>query len=302
MTEQRLVPPAEEDGAEPPVGRPPRPPIRRRRIHQEVTSRIQEMIAELGLRPGDQLPSERELMAEFGVGRSAVREAMLALQRMGIVNVSGGERARVVQPTARAMVEELSGVARLVLGQPGGVEKFQDARTLLEIGLARYAAQRATEGDIAMLAELLEANRRADDQATFMRTDVAFHYGIAAIARNDIFTALMEALVAWLTEQRLVSGKAQGAGEAAYIAHKRIFDGIAARDPDAAARAMQEHLEAVARLYWQGRRESRPVRRADRPPRVGGGRRAWPSPRGPRARRGCRPGGWPPTSPASSPP
>ena len=256
MTEQRLVPPAEEGSAEPPVGRPVRPPIRRRRIHEEVTSRIQEMIAELGLRPGDQLPSERELMAEFGVGRSAVREAMLALQRMGIVNVSGGERARVVQPTARAMVEELSGVARLVLGQPGGVEKFQDARTLLEIGLARYAAQRATEGDIAMLAELLEANRRADDHTTFMRTDVAFHYGIAAIARNDIFTALMEALVAWLTEQRLVSGKAQGAGEAAYAAHKRIFDAIAAHDPDAAARAMQEHLEAVARLYWQVRRET----------------------------------------------
>jgi DNA-binding FadR family transcriptional regulator len=60
------------------------------------------------------------------------------------------------------------------------VEKLQDARTLLEIGLARYAAQRATAGDLAMLAELLEANRRADDHATFMRTDVAFHYGIAA--------------------------------------------------------------------------------------------------------------------------
>jgi DNA-binding FadR family transcriptional regulator len=256
MPEPRLVPPPEEGRAELPVGRHGRAPIRRRRIHEEVTSRIQEMIAELGLRPGDQLPSERELMAEFGVGRSAVREAMLSLQQMGIINVSGGERARVVQPTARAMVAELSGVARLVLGQPGGVEKFQDARTLLEIGLARYAAQRATEGDIAMLAELLEANRRADDHAIFLRTDVAFHYGIAAIARNDIFTALMEALVAWLTEQRLVSGRAPGAAEAAYAAHKRIFDAIAAHHPDAAARAMQDHLEAVARLYWQVRREA----------------------------------------------
>src|SRR5215203_5564042 len=105
-----------------------RGPIRRRKLYEEVTSRIQERIADLGLRPGDQLPTERELMAEFGVGRSAVREAMLSLQRMGTVAVSSGERARVGQPTAAVMVEQLSGLAQLLLAQPHGVEQFQDAR------------------------------------------------------------------------------------------------------------------------------------------------------------------------------
>ena len=231
--------------------------VRRRRLHEDVALRLEELIREDQLDPGDQLPSERELMATFEVGRSAVREALLSLQKMGLVTISSGARARVARPTARVLVGELAGAARLVLGQPGGVERFQDARALLEIGLARYAAQRATASDVAMLRELLEANRRSPDLESFRKTDVAFHYGIATIARNAIFTSLLEAVVEWLTEQRLTSGRASGAGESAVAAHTRIFEAIAAHDPVAAERAMQEHLDAVVKLYWQMKREER---------------------------------------------
>ena len=245
-----------------PAAMPPPPTrkmqVRRRKLYEEVALRMEELIREDQLDPGDQLPSERELMATFGVGRSAVREALLSLQKMGLVTVSSGARARVAQPTARVMVGELAGAARLVLGQPGGVERFQDARALLEIGLARYAAQRATASDVAMLRELLEANRRSTgDLEAFRKTDVAFHYGIATIAKNAIFTSLLEAVVEWLTEQRLTSGRAAGAGESAVAAHTRIFDAIAAHDPVAAELAMQEHLDAVVKLYWQMKREAR---------------------------------------------
>jgi DNA-binding FadR family transcriptional regulator len=186
-----------------------------------------------------------------------VREALLSLQKMGLVTISSGARARVARPPARGLVGELAGAARLVLAQPGGVERFQDARALLEIGLARYAAQRATASDVAMLRELLEANRRSPDLEAFRKTDVAFHYGIATIARNAIFTSLLEAVVEWLTEQRLTSGRASGAVESAVAAHTRIFEAIAAHDPVAAERAMQEHLDAVVKLYWQMKREER---------------------------------------------
>ena len=140
-----------------------RGPIRWRRIHEEVASRVRALIAESGLAPGDRLPSERELMAEFGVGRSAVREAMLTLQRAGVVVVSSGERARVARPSPRTLLNELSSdAARLLLAEPGGAERLADARVQLEVGLARYAARRATAADLATLAELLEASRRAD--------------------------------------------------------------------------------------------------------------------------------------------
>jgi DNA-binding FadR family transcriptional regulator len=229
-----------------------RNPIRRRKLYEEVSLRIEQMLHEGRYSPGDQLPAERELMEEFGVGRSAVREAMLSLQKMGLVTVSSGERARVTTPTANVLVSELSGAARLLLAQEGGIGRFQEARALFEIGLARLAAQKATPEDLAMLREALEANRSAiGDRRRFMQTDVAFHYAIAAIPGNAIFTSLYSAVVEWLTEQRETSGRATNAAEIAYAAHERIYQAIAAGDPAAAQAAMQDHLEQVVKLYWQ---------------------------------------------------
>jgi DNA-binding FadR family transcriptional regulator len=241
-------------------------PIRRRKLYEEVAQRIEEMIRDGQFAPGAQLPSERELMEIFGVGRSAVREAMLSLQRMGLVAVSSGERSRVLTPTAKALVGELSGAARLLLAQVGGIAQFQQARALFEIGLARLAAQRATEVDLARLRAALAANRDAiGDQQRFQRTDVAFHYAIAEIPKNAIFTSLHEAVVAWLTEQRAISGQLPGAAEAAYAAHVRIFTAIAAHDPQAAELAMQEHLEAVVALYWRAQGAQEAGRLSDSP-------------------------------------
>jgi GntR family transcriptional regulator, sialic acid-inducible nan operon repressor len=227
-------------------------PIRRRKLYEEVADRIEAMIHDGTFAPGGQLPSERELMDTFGVGRSAVREAMLSLQRMGLVAVSSGERSRVLTPTAKALVGELSGAARLLLSQDGGVAKFQQARALFEVGLARLAAQMATEADLARLRTALAANRESiGDHPQFQRTDVAFHYAIAEIPGNAIFTSLHEAVVAWLTEQRAISGRMAGAGEAAYAAHAGIYEAIAAHDAQAAEAAMEQHLAAVAALYWR---------------------------------------------------
>ena len=109
-------------------------------------------------------------MEELGVGRSAVREALLSLQKMGLVSLSSGERARVTAPTATALVQELSGAARHLLAQEGGIRRFQEARMLFEIGLARLAAKQATADDLAGCKDALEANRLAiGDRAAFMR-------------------------------------------------------------------------------------------------------------------------------------
>lgn len=227
-------------------------PIRRRKLYEEVALRIEEMIHAGRWAPGDQLPSEREIMEELGVGRSAVREALLSLQKMGLATVKSGERARVTAPTAQVLVSELSGAARLLLTQEGGVQRFQEARALFEIGLARAAAQVATDDDIARLKDALDANLRAfGDTPELMRSDVAFHYVIATIPRNAIFTALYDAVVEWLTEQRATSMRAPSSAELAYAAHERIYKAIAARNPSEAEAAMQDHLEQVAKLYWQ---------------------------------------------------
>src|SRR5215471_18628149 len=129
--------------------------IRRRRLYEEVAGRLEGMIQEGHYSPGDQLPSERELMKQFGVGRPAVREALFALQKMGLVAVSSGERARVTRPTPKVVVESLSGAARHLLAAPDGVRHFQEARSFFEIGLARHAATHASDADIAELKAAL---------------------------------------------------------------------------------------------------------------------------------------------------
>lgn len=232
-------------------------PIERRRLYEEIVERIEEMIADGRLQAGDQLPSERDLMQHFGVGRTAVREALFALQRRGLVGVQSGERPVVREPTADVLVGELSGAVRYYMSTDRGMRDFQAARALFEGALAREAARRAGDEDIARLRRALETNR-ADlgDREAFIESDVAFHFAVASIAGNPLFTALHGALIDWLREQRASSIAPDGSDRAAVAAHARIADAIAARDPDAAEAAMRAHLDEVVAFYWRARTES----------------------------------------------
>jgi GntR family transcriptional regulator, sialic acid-inducible nan operon repressor len=231
-------------------------PIRRRKLYEEVAARIEAKIRGGGYEAGDFMPAERELMEQFGVGRSTVREALLSLEKMGLVTIRSGERARVATPTARVLIKELSGAARLLLAQKNGVDHFQDARLLLETGLARLAAVRASPSDLEALAAALEANRRAiGSPEESLRTDVAFHYAIAASTGNPIFTSLHDGVVEWLAEQRQISLQVPAAARDAYAAHERIYNAVAGRDPLEAQAAMQDHLDQVAHYYWMARKE-----------------------------------------------
>lgn len=229
-----------------------RRPIRRRKIYEEVAIQIEEMLRDGTYRVGDRLPSEKALMEEFGVGRSAVREALMSLNRIGLVEVSSGERALVTEPTAQSLLDgELSGAARVLLAQPGGVAMFQGARAILEIGLCRLAAQTATDKDLENLKQALEANEAAIGvPEDFVRTDVAFHYAIASISRSSIVISVHDAVVDWLMEQRSTALLGSDVSQRAYKAHARIYEAIARRDAPAAEDAMQAHLEEIVDVYW----------------------------------------------------
>ncbi len=114
--------------------------IRRRRLSDEVLARLESMILSPDYEPGDQLPSERELMVRFGVGRPAVREALYSLQKMGLVEINSGERGRVTKPTPRVLLDGFAGAVRHLLIEPEGERQFQEARTFFEVGLVRGAA------------------------------------------------------------------------------------------------------------------------------------------------------------------
>jgi DNA-binding FadR family transcriptional regulator len=226
-------------------------PIQRRKLYQEVLDRLQQRIRSGELAPGDHLPSERELMDVYGVGRPAVREALQELARSGIVEITHGERARVVVPTANLLIKQVAGGARhLLQTQPGMLEHLRQARVFLESGVARMAAERATPADVERLRSRLADHRAAKDQVErFLACDMAFHREIATITGNPIFPATVEAVFNWANEYYQSIVRAPGAEEVTLAEHQRIIDAIAARDPDEAVQAMRDHLLRANELY-----------------------------------------------------
>src|SRR3954466_9216261 len=95
--------------------------VSRRRIYQELVDQLADAILTGKHPPGTYLAPERELVEQFGVGRSSVREALFALQKMGLIALNNGERASVVQPTRASLVDELAGAVRYYLSRPTGV-------------------------------------------------------------------------------------------------------------------------------------------------------------------------------------
>ena len=141
-------------------------------------------------------------MEIYGVGRPAIREAILTLQKEGFVSVSGGGRTRVIEPTAEHIVESLSTAERHWLSHPGGVKNFQAARKCFECGLARYSARHATEDDLQLLIKAVKVNKDSINHSKpFAQTDVDFHYVLAVIPKNTIFAGIHAAISEWLIDQ-----------------------------------------------------------------------------------------------------
>ncbi|MCS2608281.1 transcriptional regulator NanR [Halomonas dongshanensis] len=234
--------------------------IERKTLSVQVAEQLEAEILEGRLGENDQLPSERELMEQFGVGRPAVREALFYLQQLGLIAINSGTRARVIRPTADAVMARLSGVTRQLLSQPDGQQYFQEARATFEISLARYAARNATEDDLARLRQALADNRDAiGDEARFKRSDNDFHGVLASIGRNPIFDAIHLALSEWLDDRRAHVLQQKDEDKAATAAHTEIVDAIASGDADAAEEAMRRHLERHYGTYRQLKQRLKPA-------------------------------------------
>ena len=226
--------------------------IERKTLSEQVAEQLEADILDGRLGENDQLPSERELMEQFGVGRPAVREALFHLQQLGLIAINSGTRARVIRPTAEAVMARLSGVTRQLLSKPAGQQYFQEARALFEISLARYAARNADDEDLARLREALQENRYAvGDAARFKRSDNDFHGVLASIARNPVFDAIHVALSEWLDDRRAQVLQQKDEDKAALAAHIEIVEAIESRDADAAEAAMRRHLDRHYGTYMQ---------------------------------------------------
>lgn len=226
-------------------------PIVRKKLSDEVFARLKLLIETGELKAGDDMPSERELMERFGVGRPAIREAMQALAGKGLVEISHGERAKVLQVTAESIFRQVDLPAKLMLsGSSDSLEHLKTARIFFERGMVREAATKASAEDIAELHALLDKqSRNLGNSEAFIDADMAFHQKIAQISGNPIFAAVSGAMLGWLksyhTEMLIWTGRENFT----LVEHEEIIRAIEKGDVDLAERAMIKHLERSRALY-----------------------------------------------------
>jgi GntR family transcriptional regulator, sialic acid-inducible nan operon repressor len=225
--------------------------IVRRKLSDQVLERLLEMIMRGEVKPGELMPSERDLMDRFCVGRPAVREALQSLDTMGLIGISHGERARVSALSAETAFRQIDGVARLLLSSsPDNLAHLKQARRFFEIGMVQMAAANAAPGDIAELRELIERQRESLGSAeAFISADIGFHRKIAALSCNPIFVAVCDAMLNWLFNYHVDLLIWSGAEQKTLAEHAVIVDCLAEADARGAADAMGIHLDRSDTLY-----------------------------------------------------
>jgi len=215
--------------------------IKTHRRYQEVAARISRFVAEKGLGPGARLPGEIELAKICGVSRPTIREAMVALEIAGELEIRSGSGAYV-----REAVNPMS----LVLDSGPGPFELLRARMLIEGEIAADAALYASAGDLTKIEKTLQQMRKLVGSKTNAQiSDRQFHVAIGEAARNSVLASIVDGLWAGMfapmyhrLSQRAGLDKHQAA---ALIDHEAIFAAIVERNPNEARRAMKRHLQHV---------------------------------------------------------
>jgi GntR family transcriptional repressor for pyruvate dehydrogenase complex len=222
--------------------------VHKSRISEEIIEQVRDLITSGRLRPGDRLPSERELAQRMGVGRSTVREAIRAMESMGLVRVRAGEGTFLVSlPDA----DDAGTIATAMLRAWESQHNYFEVRRVIEPDLAALAARRATPEQIARMRRLLE-EQESDlrEGGNGLKADTAFHFLLAEASGNDVLVRIMDSLMERLHETRVTSLRVVGRPAQSLKQHRALFRAIEARDAKAAEKRMMEHLRDMEALAF----------------------------------------------------
>lgn len=218
---------------------------KRTRLYRIVVDQIRQLIQDGSLTPGDQLLPERQLAEKLGVSRSALREALTALDSMGLIEITPGGGAYIKEISIESLAEP---VAAIMLKERESVLDLLEARKILEVEIVKLAAQRASKSDLNQIWEAanemkedIKNNRDADE------SDVNFHLSIARASQNSVLYNLMSMLSGLMKEAYGPSRKELILDpEKTQIwceQNQAIFEAIKNNDPDKASQIIREHLQ-----------------------------------------------------------
>jgi GntR family transcriptional regulator, transcriptional repressor for pyruvate dehydrogenase complex len=214
------------------------------RLYEQIVQQIEDSILKGQLKEGEQLPAERELAQQFGVSRTAVREAVKTLREKGLVEAYAGRGTFVTSKTAHSIRLTLDRMMRSDASE--GTVHLAEVREILEPEIAALAAQRADDDTLSAMREsigVMDAARQ--DPERFIEGDLDFHLALAEAAGNPLILSLIDSIVGLLREQRMRTYYTEGGPERGQYHHKRILEAIEHRNLQGAREAMRAHLRQV---------------------------------------------------------
>lgn len=229
------------------IATPPETITAEPRLYRVVADRIEQLIREENIGGGERLPSERDLATRLSVSRASLREALIALELGGVVEVRGGSGVYVAD--SADLPADLPEVG------PGPFEVLA-VRRLIETEVCAIAARVATDSAIdAILRAVVEMEKNHDDYSSNEEADREFHLSIARATGNSALVGVIDYL--WsqrgsLWHKLKEHFQTEELRRETLPDHRRILAAIVARDPAAARRAMRAHLERVTRTFSRG--------------------------------------------------
>ena len=210
---------------------------------------LERLILEGSLKPGDRLPTERALGELLGVSRVSIRQALHELAGRGLIDRKPGRGTVVAMPSPATTQAGQAIAALLGTANEETLElaRIMELRAVIEPPIAALAAARVTPRDIEQLRALVEEMERETDLARYAELDRAFHHAISQYTHNPLLTQLTDLIATEISPSRRRALRSEERRRRSSIAHRRIFEAIAAHDVDAAENEAREHVEDVLR-------------------------------------------------------
>ena len=214
----------------------------RRKLVETVAEQVLGEIRRRGLAPGTRMPSERELMAALGVGRSTVREALNGLAMLGAIEIRHGQGAFAAQRPDQVSTPEITAALA-----KGVTRDLLEARTPVETEIARLAATRRTLADLREIEAVLVRHEKAlRASRAAVRHSVRFHIVLAQAAHNEMLAGFVASFAKLLAERGPTLEEIPGYREWELVEHRGLYEAVRDGDPDLAATRMRAHLAQVA--------------------------------------------------------
>ena len=233
------------------------PQLNNERLSKTVADNLQQKIISDRLKVGDQLPTEPELMEEYGVSRTVIREAAACLVSRGLVDVRPRRGMTVRAPDGKGLAESL--IAQLQMSKVSLPQLLQ-VRSVLETAIVELAAEQRTEEDIARLNDNLERMQSAHLEAhQALSIDLEFHDLLAAATHNPFFSLVSRPITELLYSLYVNQSGYMSFQSLTFAEHQAVVDSVVDKDPEAAVLAIQRHLDrvgtTVAELLLENRKE-----------------------------------------------